>query len=483
MARTSPPPRPPALRGARRPPRCVAGGRCAAWPSASAPMCWAWPRGGAGGSATAGGCCTPRPAPPGCCRMCRAAGQRRPRQPAGRLARAARRAALPGEGAALRLQDLELDGTPLRPPGGSLWLQVEFDELRAARVDLALSDDASSDTEPPRTCSCRWASGGTLRVDELHVEGLDTPLRRSARAWTWVPTAAPRTGCKPAAEWDQACLDGRPRWPPAPGWRWTPPSTCARSRRPWPMERRAASGRPAGPPPAAGHAACAGRGGAAGADAGRQRHAAALCGLAAGRPAGQRTCPRPFGAAHRRTTYGARRGRSARTQGLDEPAALQLSLNNRDAGRWNEGRLPLRAWGCSSPRGPTTRGNSRSRPSKPNWAAPGRRRGASAAAGSGIRPAGASTRVGRRFDPRCWMRARRTCGWTAGCSSMAVASAAAHRTARWSRCVPPWTATCSGVALRSRCRCAWMHGSARCVSSCASCWRKAARRGPASTPA
>ena len=34
---------------------------------------------------------------------------------------------------------------------------------------------------------------------------------------------------------------------------------------------------------------------------------------------------------------------TVRTQGTDQPAQVQMALANRDAGRWNEGRLPLRA--------------------------------------------------------------------------------------------------------------------------------------------
>jgi len=55
---------------------------------------------------------------------------------------------LPGEGMSLRLQDLSWSAPRLRPAGGSLWLRVEFDTLRSVRVDLALSDDPSTDTEP-----------------------------------------------------------------------------------------------------------------------------------------------------------------------------------------------------------------------------------------------------------------------------------------------------------------------------------------------
>ena len=105
------------------------------------------------------------------------------------------------------------------------------------------------------------------------------------------------------------------------------------------MAGRAEAHRPAGHAAAAGSAARTDGAGAARADSGCQRHAAPLCRVAAGRPAGQRTRTRPVGVAQRCATHRAgpgcigchRRPRPAGADCLDAGQPRRRPLERRPA--------------------------------------------------------------------------------------------------------------------------------------------------------
>jgi translocation and assembly module TamB len=99
---------------------------------------------------------------------------------------------------------------------------------------------------------------------------------------------------------------------------------------------------------------------------------------------------------------------SAQTSGRDRPATLQVRLANAEAGRWNEGRLPVRelvAQARARPDDPRTDRRDAARPPtsarKPAAAAAWRRTAA------GRRPRGRSRRRCAACSRRSWMRARR----------------------------------------------------------------------------
>ncbi len=252
---------------------------------------------------------------------------------------------LPGAGAALRLQELSWTAPRFRPPAGSLWLRVEFDELRAVRADLALSDDPSSDSEPPRNLELPvGVEVATLRVDEFHVEGLDTPLRQ-LRGHLSLGADGGSTHKLDAVQlsWDRLRLEGRAQVATRDGLALD--AAADLSQQPAGSGEWSAALRLAGPL------------------ATPQLQATLRAQASPAHPAqtlDANATLRPFAAWPLGDLQATARGldlsalhgdaprtaldldASARTQGLDLPAALQLSLNNRDAGRWNEGRLPLR---------------------------------------------------------------------------------------------------------------------------------------------
>jgi translocation and assembly module TamB len=252
---------------------------------------------------------------------------------------------LPGQGASLRLQDLRWSAPRLRPLHGSLWLRAEFDELRASRVDLTLSDEPSIDTEPPQNLELPvGVKVGTLRIDELHVEGIDTPLRQlRAQLELGAEGGARHTLDGLQVGWDKLRLDGRAQvatrdnlavdaafnltQQPAGAGEWTAALRLAGPlATPQLQATLRAQATPSSPP--------------------QTLDASATLRPFAAWPLGDLEASAralDLAALHGdapRTTLDLEA--SARTQGLELPAALQLSLNNRDAGRWNEGRLPLR---------------------------------------------------------------------------------------------------------------------------------------------
>ena len=99
---------------------------------------------------------------------------------------------LPGEGARLRLQQLHWRAPSIRAGGGSTWLRFAFDELRVQRIDLWLSSEASSDSQPRHEPGAA-ARAGRRRAARRRVRTSTGWTRRCAsyaRASAWAPTTA-----------------------------------------------------------------------------------------------------------------------------------------------------------------------------------------------------------------------------------------------------------------------------------------------------
>ncbi|MCU0922752.1 MAG: hypothetical protein MUF16_20950, partial [Burkholderiaceae bacterium] len=252
---------------------------------------------------------------------------------------------LPGQGASLRLQDLGWSAPRLRPPHGSLWLRVEFDELRASRVDLSISDEPSTDTEPPKTLELPvGVEVGRLRIDAFHVEGVDTPLRQlRAHLQLGADGGARHSLDGLQLVWDQLRLDGRAQVATRDGL--AVDAALDLSRQATGAGEWTAALRLAGPL-ATPQLQATLRAQATPSSPPQALDASATLRPFAAWPLGD------LQASARALDLSALHGdaprtaldleASARTQGLELPAALQLSLNNRDVGRWNEGRLPVR---------------------------------------------------------------------------------------------------------------------------------------------
>ncbi len=202
--------------------------------------------------------------------------------------------------------DLSWSAPRLRPGSGSLWLRVEFDELRATRVDLALSDAPSTDTDPPKSLQLPvGVTAKSLRIDEFHIDGLDTPLRQlAAHVELGADGGAQHKLDGLQLRWDRLRLVGRAQVATADGL--AVDAALDLSQQPAGAGEWTAALRLAGPlatPQLQATLRAQASAVAPTADAGRQRHAAPLCRLAAGRAAGQRARARPVGAAQRRAAH------------------------------------------------------------------------------------------------------------------------------------------------------------------------------------
>ena len=341
---------------------------------------------------------------------------------------------LPGEGASLRLQDLSWTAPHFRPPTGSLWLRVGFDELRAARVDLTLSDEPSSDTEPPRNLELPvGVEVGTLRVGELHVEGLDTPLRQlRAHLELGADGGALHRLDGVQLSWDKLRLDGRAQvatsdgmavdaalelsQQPAGNGDWTAALQLAGPlATPQLQATLRAQGVPPRPPQTLDASATL----------------RPFCRLAAGRPAAHRPRAGPVGIAQRRTAHRARLGRVGAHPGPgragDRAAVAEQPrggpLERRLAASAHAGAAAQRPARGSQPAGGEdlrSRARQHTRRCRPDQ----RQRA--------VEPGqhGVSTPGCRHCGPPCWTRAPPTCAWTAACSSTAAASTPARPTAQ-----------------------------------------------------
>ncbi len=351
---------------------------------------------------------------------------------------------LPGDGARLRLQDLHVGPPRLRAGEGEVWLRIGLDELRARRIDLWLPGGPSSASEPPASLALPVGLDvAALQVDEFHIDGVDTPLRH-LRARIELAGDAGRTHRLDALQlqWDRLRVAGRAQVA----------TTGALD-----VDAALQLSQPAG---AQGEWEAALQ--LQGPLAAPRLQARLRAQAAPGRPAqtlDARATLQPFAAwplgelqaearaldlaalhdAAPRTALDL--DATARSDGLDRPAEVALTLDNRDAGRWNEGRLPLRTLRLR-----------------------------------GTRPTGGSMPGSRHCSRRSWTRAHPRCGSTAGCRSKAAASAARTASASRCSCAPTSRAASSAAARPCRYRSGWRRGSASGGSSCASCSRRPAAR-------
>jgi len=252
---------------------------------------------------------------------------------------------LPGEGASLRLQHLRWSAPRIRPGGGNTWLRIGFDQLGAQRIDLRLSSEPGSDSVAPTNLALPLGLDvGALRIDEFHIDGVDTPLRQlRARLSLAADDGALHKVEDLQLSWDRLHLSGRAQvstrgdltvdaaleltQQPAGDAEWQAAlqlsGPLAAPRLQATLRAQTVASRPA-----------------------QTLDATATLKPFATWPLGELQATAralDLSALHRdapRTALDL--DASARTQASDLPAAIQLALRNHDAGRWNEGRLPLR---------------------------------------------------------------------------------------------------------------------------------------------
>ncbi len=254
--------------------------------------------------------------------------------------------ALPGEGARLRLQQLRWSAPRIRPGGGSTWLRIGFDELGAQRVDLGLSSESSSgDSAAPSGLELPLGLDvDALHIGEFHIGGLDTPLRQlRARLNLAADDGALHKVDALQLDWDRLRLSGRAQV----GTRAEMAVDAALEL----SQELAGDGEWSAALQLAGPLAAP------------RLQATLRAQTAASRPAQTLDATatlHPFAAWPLGELQATARGldlaalhsdaprtaldldASARTQARDLPAAIELALHNAEAGRWNDGRLPLR---------------------------------------------------------------------------------------------------------------------------------------------
>ena len=253
---------------------------------------------------------------------------------------------LPGEGARLRLQELRWSAPRLRAGSAALWLKVEIDSLAARRVDLALPGGPSTDSSVPTDLALPLGlQVDELRVDEFHIDGLDTPLRQ-ARARLALSADGGRLHRVDALQlqWDRLRVTGQAQL----GTGGTLPltATLQLSQQGEVLGDWQATLQLDGPLAAPTLQAQL-RAQASPQQPVQTLDASATLRPFAAWPLGElqaRARALDLSALHRdapRTALDLEA--SARTEGSDLPASLQLKLGNAGAGRWNDGRLPLRS--------------------------------------------------------------------------------------------------------------------------------------------
>lgn len=252
---------------------------------------------------------------------------------------------LPGEGARLRLQDLRWTAPRWRAGDATLWLRVEIEQLSARRGDLWLPGGPSTDTAVPASLELPLGVRvDEVRVDEFHIDGLDTPLRQ-ARGRLSLSADSGRLhridGLQ--LQWDRLRLTGQAQV----GTRGSLPLSAALQL----TQQDDAQGEWQAALQLDGPLASPTLNAQLRAQASPQQPAQTLNVTAGLRP----FAAWPLGdlqASARALDLSALHGdaprtaldldATARTEGSDLPAALRLTLRNAAAGRWNEGRLPVR---------------------------------------------------------------------------------------------------------------------------------------------
>ena len=254
--------------------------------------------------------------------------------------------ALDADGTRLRLQHIRWSAPKLRPGDARLWLRVAIDELRAERVDFWLSDGPSSDTPPPASLELPLGLDvGRLRIDALHIDGLETPVLGLQAALSLAADGGRLHRLDDLQlQWDRLRATGRAQVGTTDALTVDAALQLAQSasaQREWTATMQM-QGPLAAPTLQA------------------QLRAPAV----ASQPAqtlDARATLRPFAAWPLGELQAQSRGldlsalvdgaprtaldadASLRSLASDQPAQVQLQLDNRGAGRWNEGRLPLRS--------------------------------------------------------------------------------------------------------------------------------------------
>ncbi|MGL6110795.1 MAG: hypothetical protein ACRC2B_11945, partial [Rubrivivax sp.] len=252
---------------------------------------------------------------------------------------------LPGEGARLQMQDLGWKRLRLHSAGAHQWLRISLDELRIGRIDLHLSDEPSADIAAPTSLALPIGlEVASVRIDELHVDGLDMPLRDlRARLSLGADDGATHRLDDLQLAWDRLRLTGRAtvatagklnvdasaemtqQFAASGDWNATAllSGPLAQPRLQLRLRAQSAPSRPA-----------------------QTLDASATLRPFAAWPLGElQARARALDLSALNSTAPSTAldlDASASTHGLDQPAAVSLALNNRAPGRWNEGRLPVR---------------------------------------------------------------------------------------------------------------------------------------------
>ena len=460
----SPPPLPRCRRHRRRRPHpSGAGGRCGTWPSASAPTCSAlpllrlrWRAPGAWLLTTESGAQWLLARVPGLQASGVSGGL------LGDFSVQQLDMPLPGEGASLRLQQLRWSAPRIRPGGGNTWLRIGFDQLSAQRIDLWLSSEPSSDSAAPTNLELPLGLDvGALRIDEFHIDGVDTPLRQlRARLSLAADDGALHQVEDLQLSWDRLHLSGRAQvgtrgdlavdaaldltQQPAGDADWQAAlrlsGPLAAPQLQATLRAQTAASRPAQTLDAT-------------------RHAAPLCRLAAGRAAGHGARAGPVGAAQRRAAHRAGPGRVGQHAGA-RPAGGHPADAAQPRCRALERRAAAAAHAVAAAAGPARRpeparhpglrGRTRQRPRRGR--APERRRAVEPGHLALRHPAG-----GAAAQPAGRARARHAAGRPPAARRQRLRCRHAAQRSR-SKCAAPSTASGSARARRRRFSCAWTRG-------------------------
>ncbi|MEO7852302.1 MAG: translocation/assembly module TamB domain-containing protein [Rubrivivax sp.] len=256
---------------------------------------------------------------------------------------------LPGENAEVRINDFAWRGLRVSSARGGAWLRIALDELRASRVELRLgpgSDGSAAPLQAPDSLALPFEFDlAALSVGELHIDKLgEQPLRElRARVHLGAERGAIHRIDALQLDWDRLHLSGNAsvatrgeltlqvrldaEQPLSDGGQWTASARLdgplaapqlqatlraqARPAHPAQSLDLQAELRPFAPWPLGGVQASA-----------KELDLSAL----------HRAAPA--------TSLDIEV--AASSTGMDQPAALNLTLDNRRPGLWNEGRLPLR---------------------------------------------------------------------------------------------------------------------------------------------